>query len=354
MALSANLEPPGLWCLLWRLAKDDVIQDIADEGELGSCYWMMRRFHGMARCVHLTAALLQVVYRSCLFASVEHIFHWLPVVRFNACFCLPPTLEVVLYRIASFVSSYPPGVGVAPSAYGARKLPPVEERDTNSLLLDVAATDLCHVAHVITDGLVGAETRVLPILGLLCKSRREQSFPMDLLQKGLSVDIAAAQASKEEDKTRILNSVRCPRARTWALDTPFPTQHPRYDAVNRALASHFALTSIQQSYRNGQAQAPSSLWQALRSDAERKNIQVSLTGCHSFRDPDLRILMDNLPSQLQSLRLDLAYTGLERLDDLAGASGASFGNALQTLVIRFAGSLRSISGLSALLCPSLR
>ena len=34
MALSANLEPPGLWCLLWRLAKDDVIQDIADEG----CY----------------------------------------------------------------------------------------------------------------------------------------------------------------------------------------------------------------------------------------------------------------------------------------------------------------------------
>ena len=171
----------------------------------------------------------------------------------------------------------------------------MEERDTNSLLLDVAATDLCHVAHVITDGLVGAETRVLPILGLLCKSRREQSFPMDLLQKGLSVDIAAAQASKEEDKTQILNSVRCPRARTWALDTPFPTQHPRYDAVNRALASHFALTSIQQSYRNGQAQAPSSLWQALRSDAERKNIQVSLTGCHSFRDPDLRILMDNLP-----------------------------------------------------------
>ncbi|CAL1154760.1 unnamed protein product [Cladocopium goreaui] len=226
----------------------------------------------------------------------------------------------------------------------------VEERDTNSLLLDVAATDLCHVAHVITDGLVGAETRVLPILGLLCKSRRGQSFPMDLLQKGLSVDIATAQASKEEDKTRILNSVRCPRARTWALDTPFPTQHPRYDAVNKALASHFALTSIQQSYRNGQ-QAPSTLWQALRSDAERRNIQVSLTGCHNFQDPDLRILIDNLPSKLQSLRLDLAYTGLERLDDLAGAS---FGNALQTLVIRFAGSLRSISGLSALLCPSLR
>ena len=57
---------------------------LCEAGELGSCYWMMRRFHGMARCVHLTAALLQAVYRSCLFASVEHIFHWLPLVHFNA------------------------------------------------------------------------------------------------------------------------------------------------------------------------------------------------------------------------------------------------------------------------------
>ena len=57
---------------------------LCEAGELGSCYWMMRRFHGMARCVHLTAALLQAVYRSCLFASVEHIFHWLPLVHYNA------------------------------------------------------------------------------------------------------------------------------------------------------------------------------------------------------------------------------------------------------------------------------
>eukprot|EP00435_Cladocopium_sp_Y103_P032665 s4616_g8.t1 len=168
------------------------------------------------------------------------------------------------------------------------------------------------------------------------------------MKQGIHVDIAAAQASKEEDKTRILNSVRCPRSRTSALNTPFPTQHSRYDAVNRALASHFALTCIDQAYRNGQDL--SSLWQALRSDAERNKIQVSLTGCRSFQDPDLRILVDNLPQKLQSLRLDLAYTGLERLDDLGGSS---FGN-LKTLVIRFTGSLRSMSGLSALLCPSLR
>ena len=57
---------------------------LCEAGELGSCYWMMRHFHGMARCVHLTAAHLQTVYRSCLFASVGHFFHWLPLVHFNA------------------------------------------------------------------------------------------------------------------------------------------------------------------------------------------------------------------------------------------------------------------------------
>ena len=241
MALSANLEHPGLWCLLWRLAKDDVIQDIADEG----CYsfgWRLlqtwqsqpairRGFCGAERLAQLvwgrwarflllddealpwhgtlraldgcsssdrlpqlplclgwallslaTAGSLQCVmgegpspnwvqmvldhplmyprlderqlllwrkyglamlmdctsysmlvdqlltlittYRACGHHIV--LYDWLAALEAAFCcqgFCLPPTLEVILYRFASFVSSYPPGVWVAPSAYGARKLP---------------------------------------------------------------------------------------------------------------------------------------------------------------------------------------------------------------------------------------
>lgn len=223
----------------------------------------------------------------------------------------------------------------------------VEERDTNSLLLDVAATDAAHVAHVITDGLAGAESRVLPVLGLLCKSRREQFFPIHLLQEGLNVNITAALASKAEDKTRILKSIASPLTRTFSRDTNVPTEHKNYDAVNKALASHFALASIDQSYRNGSD--PSDLWQPLRSDEEKGRIQVSLTGCEGFKDQDLQNLIGNLPQKLQNLRLDLGYTGLQRLDHLFPA----FGN-LKTLVIRFTGGLRSVSGLSALICPSLR
>eukprot|EP00435_Cladocopium_sp_Y103_P041650 s2581_g11.t1 len=181
----------------------------------------------------------------------------------------------------------------------------VEERDTNSLLLDVAATDAAHVAHVITDGLAGAESRVMPILALLCKSRREQSFPIHLLKEGASI---------EEDKTRILKSIASPFARTMSLDTDVPTQHENYDAVNKALASHFALAGIDQSYRNGYD--PSDVWHPLQSDEEKGKVQVSLTGCEGFQDRDLHNLISHLPRKLQNLRLDLGYTGLERLDEL--------------------------------------
>jgi hypothetical protein len=48
------------------------------------------------------------------------------------------------------------------------------------LLLDVAATEQGR-AHVITDGLVGEEQKMMPLLGFLAKSRREAEFPTEIL-----------------------------------------------------------------------------------------------------------------------------------------------------------------------------
>ena len=50
----------------------------------------------------------------------------------------------------------------------------------NPLLLDVAATENGR-AHVITDGLAGAEEEMMPLLGFLAKSRREAEFPTEIL-----------------------------------------------------------------------------------------------------------------------------------------------------------------------------
>jgi hypothetical protein len=44
-------------------------------------------------------------------------------------------------------------------------------------------------AHVLTDGLAGAEGRMIGIIGLHRKSARERDFPLHLLEKGLNVRI---------------------------------------------------------------------------------------------------------------------------------------------------------------------
>lgn len=44
-------------------------------------------------------------------------------------------------------------------------------------------------AHVLTDGLAGAESCMIGIVGLYQKSVRERAFPLSLLKKGLEVKI---------------------------------------------------------------------------------------------------------------------------------------------------------------------
>lgn len=44
---------------------------------------------------------------------------------------------------------------------------------------------------MLTDGLAGAERRMIGIIGLHQKSARERNFPLGLLEKGLKVKIEA-------------------------------------------------------------------------------------------------------------------------------------------------------------------
>ena len=44
-------------------------------------------------------------------------------------------------------------------------------------------------AHVLTDGLAGAENRMIGIIALHHKSDRERHFPLGLLEKGLNIKI---------------------------------------------------------------------------------------------------------------------------------------------------------------------
>ncbi|CAE7557559.1 Igfals [Symbiodinium natans] len=211
-----------------------------------------------------------------------------------------------------------------------------------ALYLDVAATS-GDVAHILTDGLAGKEAKLLPLLGLLAKSRREEAFPAELLQRALSVRIELAESSREEDKKRILNSIACPLARTRTLDEVAVQEHERFGMVNRALAGHFAMSSLYACH--AQDQDASSLLRALHADATRSALRLSLTGCKHFRDAELGALMAHLPTALLSLRLDLGHTGLTTFE-----VGEALCPQLQTLQLRFSGpSLREAHGIAALL-----
>ncbi|CAL1171917.1 unnamed protein product, partial [Cladocopium goreaui] len=284
----------------------------------------------------------------------------------------------------------------------------VEERNTGTpLLLDVAATDSSNEAHVITDGLAAPEARLMPLLGFLTKALREANFPTLLAQKaateaanaaaeatkalkvffeenlfdcfdsavrlfsamaspvieelcsedsdfelrdltvyGLSVDISKADASKAEDKIRILNCIRLPQARTKAR--------------NKALAAHFAIASWFGAVTQGHD--TSNLRRALAAASSRHMVELSFTGCRGFGDDSLQQLLNHLP-QLRLLRLDLAFSGVQSWNVQEAAAGG-IGTIrhwglkdchqemppLEQLTLRFTGSrLADASGLAQML-----
>ena len=61
-------------------------------------------------------------------------------------------------------------------------------------------------------------------------------FPIGLLERGFDINVAQGEASVEQDRRRILNSLAgCP---TSMLDTAEPPmRHPNYDKVSRRRAS---------------------------------------------------------------------------------------------------------------------
>eukprot|EP00438_Fugacium_kawagutii_P017245 Skav220997 [mRNA] locus=scaffold2318:23656:30497:+ [translate_table: standard] len=218
----------------------------------------------------------------------------------------------------------------------------IEHREDNwsrrRLLLDVGATDAHDKAHVLTDGLAGAESRMIGIIGLYQKSARERNFPLGLLEKGLKVKIEAAW---------ILNSIALPRLETCDFEhlESYPEGDPNFQRVDKALAAHFALASWYGFLLEGRE--PDVLARAVTADGARKIVELSFTGSQNFGDRELEVLVGSLPAELRVLRLDLAFSGLETLDMFETSTLTS----LVQLKLRFTGSaeFRTAAGLGVAL-----
>ena len=71
-----------------------------------------------------------------------------------------------------------------------------------ALYLDIATVHHSE-PYVITEGLLKEETRleaVTPGWGVRDKHRREQGFPLELLEHGYVIDVTQGQASRDEDR----------------------------------------------------------------------------------------------------------------------------------------------------------
>ena len=137
---------------------------------------------------------------------------------------------------------------------------------------------------------------------------------LDILRHGLEVDIVnRAEASKPEDKRRILGSIAFPRADTAALSQLQNAQ--RFAEVNGGLKSHFALASWYGHLAQGRDLSEAA--RALRADGLRRmapghlplfrsatEVELSFAGLPSFSDQHLHGLASHLPCKLESLHLD--------------------------------------------------
>ena len=156
-----------------------------------------------------------------------------------------------------------------------------------------------------------------------------------------------ANATQSVDKVRILNSLAFSRLGTSDFEQlqTYPTGDPSFQQVDEALASHFALAGWYGFTIAGRCTEV--LARAVRADVSRKIVQLSFTGCANFSDNELGVLIQSLPADLQVLRLDLGFSGLETLDALATTSLKS----LVQLKLRLIGSseFRTAAGLGVAL-----
>lgn len=225
-----------------------------------------------------------------------------------------------------------------------------------SLLLDIATVDGELNPQLLTEGLTNKEKDMEKAhqfhfscpSGWLAKSKREQSFPLELIGLGLQVDISHASASLEVDRTRILNSLAGATSQA-ELDQPPVEDHRNIRVVDQVLRSTFAVAGWRQALLkkidvSDHGVLP--LARALGGDIQRRHLDLSILK-GAFKEQEqvdmLALAVGSLTSLVQ-LHLDLSNcTGLTSAAELGKSISGLIG--LQELFLHFTscGKLGSIA-----------
>lgn len=149
------------------------------------------------------------------------------------------------------------------------------------LMLDFV-TVVDNKAQLITEGLSAEEQATEDKGGFWigdgyeAKSEREAAFPLQLLEQGYSIDITKAEASREDDRKSILNTI--------AGGVPpelLKSQEPdlsslEFPRVNSLLRGMFAEPAINKAAKAGRLLAA---LECLEEDTEREELRLDYRGC---------------------------------------------------------------------------
>lgn len=114
---------------------------------------------------------------------------------------------------------------------------------------------------------------------LLRKAQRECTFPIDIIEAGLSVEIQNGKATVAQDRVHILNSIA-----GQALDAEPLESHNSYDVVNGKLRAKFALAALQRVAIGGTVEALDKLLMKVAEDVWSTELQLDLYSCRFLED----------------------------------------------------------------------
>ena len=132
---------------------------------------------------------------------------------------------------------------------------------------------------------------------------REAAFPLDLLQKALSVSVGAAESSVDTDRTRLLNALT--GATGPGLESAPDTKGPSIDAADGVIRARLASVGLFAAFGAGKEKP---LLEALRKGSLLE-LSLNFDGHRSFDDAAAKRLAQAMPSGLVRLHLSLNRRG---------------------------------------------
>mmetsp|Transcript_111955 Transcript_111955/g.311690 ORF Transcript_111955/g.311690 Transcript_111955/m.311690 type:complete len:634 (-) Transcript_111955:31-1932(-) len=144
------------------------------------------------------------------------------------------------------------------------------------------------------------------------KAQREAGFPLGVAFRGIETVVEEAAASVHADRVHILNAI----AESPDLEADPPKEHPRYNAIDAAIRSRFAVAVIVQTVRQGSAEHVERCIKAICEDSLRTELNLHVPGSN-FSDEMLAALADTLPAGMEVLSLGLGGTSVSDLGAVA-------------------------------------